>query len=137
MDGFRGGCLCGAVKYEVEGEPVRVAQCHCDDCRRATGSAFATNIFVEEKNLKILYGSTSSYQHIADSGNTMTKEFCPICGSQLFGYGSGSPGIKNVKIGSIDKIGNIKPQVEVFTSKSLPYTPPLEFTEKFEKGRPR
>ena len=137
MDGFRGGCLCGAVKYEVEGEPVRVAQCHCDDCRRATGSAFATNIFVEEKNLKILYGSTSSYQHIADSGNTMTKEFCPICGSQLFGYGSGSPGIKNVKIGSIDKIGNIKPQVEVFTSKSLPYTPPLKFTEKFEKGRPR
>tara|TARA_B100000029_G_C16767862_1_gene664357 strand:- start:41 stop:454 length:414 start_codon:yes stop_codon:yes gene_type:complete len=137
MAGFKGGCLCGAVKYEVEGEPVRVAQCHCDDCRRATGSAFATNIFVEEKNLKILYGSTSSYQHIADSGNTMTKEFCPICGSQLFGYGSGSPGIKNVKIGSIDKIGDIKPQVEVFTSKSLPYTPPLEFTEKFEKGRPR
>ena len=78
MAGFKGGCLCGAVKYEVEGEPVRVAQCHCDDCRRATGSAFATNIFVEEKNLKILYGSTSSYQHIADSGNTMTKEICPI-----------------------------------------------------------
>ncbi len=137
MAGFTGSCLCGAVRYEVTGEPVRVAQCHCDDCRRATGSAFATNVFVEENNLNVLQGSTTSYQHTADSGSMMTKEFCATCGSQLFGSGSGSPGIKNVKIGTIDNVGEIRPQIEVYTSKSLPYTPPLDFTDKFEKGRPR
>ena len=137
MAGFKGGCLCGAVKYEVTGEPVRVAQCHCDDCRRATGSAFATNVFVKEEDITVLQGETNSFQHTADSGSTMTKEFCGNCGSQLFGSGSGTPGIKNIKIGSIDDVGDIKPQIEVFTSKSLPYTPPLDFTEKFEKGRPR
>ena len=67
MTEIAGGCLCGAIRYEINGEPFRTANCHCDDCRRATGSAFATNIFVEEKNLKILYVSTSSYPHIADS----------------------------------------------------------------------
>ena len=137
MAGFTGGCLCGAVRYEVTGEPVRVAHCHCDACRRATGSAFATNVFIEEDKLNVLQGSTSTYQHTADSGSKMTKEYCAGCGSQLFGFGSGSPGIKNVKIGTIDNVGDIRPQIEVFTSKSLPYTPPLDFTKKFEKGRPR
>jgi hypothetical protein len=45
--------------------------------------------------------------------------------------------VKNIKIGTIDDVGDIKPQIEVFTSKALPYTPPLDFTKKFEKGRPR
>ena len=137
MTEFSGGCLCGAVRYEVNGDLVRVAQCHCDDCRRATGSAFATNVFVKEEDLKVLQGETNTFQHSADSGSTMTKEFCGKCGSQLFGYGSSAAGVKNIKIGSIDDVGDIKPQIEVFTSKSLPYTPPLDFTEKFQKGRPR
>ena len=137
MEGFSGSCLCGEIKYIVKGQPVRIAQCHCDDCRRSTGSSFATNVFVEEEDLVILQGTPKSFQHPADSGNTMTKEFCGNCGAQLFGYGSGSPGIKNVKVGSIDDIGDIKPQIEVFTSKALPFTVHLEETQKFEKGRPR
>ena len=134
MARYTGGCLCGEVRFKIEGEPLRVAQCHCDDCRKATGSAFATNIFVNEENLTVLQGNTKSFEHAADSGNAIVKEFCGSCGSQLFGHGSGRPGIKPVKIGSIDDIGSIQPDAEVFTSSALHYTRHLDFTQKFERG---
>jgi len=137
MTGFKGGCLCGAIRYEVKSDPVRVANCHCDDCRKATGSSFATNVFVKEEDLVILQGSPSSFEHKAGSGATMTKQFCGDCGSQLFGFGSGSPGIRHVKVGTIDDVGAIRPAVDVFTSKALPFTRLSDDTEHFEKGRPR
>lgn len=135
MSGFSGGCLCGAIRYQVKSNPVRVAHCHCDDCRRATGSAFATNIFVKSDDLAITKGAPKSYRHTADSGNTMTKEFCADCGSQLFGFSSGATGMKSVKVGSIDDAAFVKPEIEVYVSKALPFTHLSEATEHFAKGR--
>ena len=137
MAQFSGGCLCGAVRYEINGDPVRVAHCHCDDCRRATGSSFATNAFFKEDDLVVLQGTTKTYSHTADSGNNMNKEFCPECGSQLFGFGSGNQGGKVVKVGTIDDASAIEPQIEVFVSRALPVPRHSEPTEKFEKGPPR
>ena len=71
MAGFTGGCLCGAIRYEVTAEPIRTFCCHCDSCRKATGSAFATNVFIKEADLKILQGTPTKFQHKADSGNLM------------------------------------------------------------------
>lgn len=137
MSGITGGCLCGAIRYEVTGEPVRTAHCHCDDCRRATGASFATNVFFKEEDVKITQGTPSRYEHSADSGNTMIKEFCGTCGSQIFGIGSGSQGIKHVKVGTLDDAGFVKPQIEVYTGKALPFTKLSDETEHFEASRPR
>ena len=117
-----GGCLCGAIRYEVSGEPVRAAHCHCDDCRRATGASFATNVFFKEEDIKIVQGSPKQFSHTADSGNTMTTEFCGDCGSQLFGLGSGSPGIKHVKAGTLDDVGKLRPAINVFAGRKLPFS---------------
>ncbi len=137
MAGFKGGCLCGAIRYEVQSDPVRVANCHCDDCRKATGASFATNVFVNEEDVVVLQGSPRRFQHTADSGSTMTKEFCADCGSQLFGFGSRGQGIKHVKVGSIDDASFVRPVVDVFVSKALPFIRLPDDTEHFEKGRPR
>ena len=137
MAKWTGGCLCGAIRYEVNGDPVRVANCHCDDCRKATGSSFATNAFFKEEDVVVLQGSPKSYQHTADSGSTMTKQFCGDCGSQLFGFSSGGAGVKNIKVGTIDDASGIRPQINVFTSKALEFTHLSEDTEHFERGRPR
>ena len=119
MTKITGGCLCGAIRYEIDGEPFRIANCHCDDCRKATGSAYATNLFFKEEQIKILQGTPKKFEHLADSHNTMIKEFCSDCGSQVFGSGAIRPGVKNIKVGSIDDARFVKPQVNLYTAHAL------------------
>ena len=119
MAGFTGGCLCGQVRYEVTSEPLRTVNCHCDDCRRVTGSAFVTNVFVNGDDLKIVQGTGSQFEHTANSGKARMKEFCGNCGSQLFSYGPSRPDMKAVKVGSIDDASFVKPTANLFTSRAL------------------
>ena len=119
---FTGGCLCGTIRYAVNAEPKRIANCHCDDCRKATGAAFATNIFVDADKVVVTQGTPKSYSHTADSGNTMTKQFCGDCGSQLFGFSSGNSGLKSVKVGSIDDAGFVQPSLNLFLKRAAPFT---------------
>jgi len=114
-----GGCLCGAVRYEIEGKPFRTANCHCDDCRKATGSAYATNLFFKEEQITLLKGVLKKFEHVADSGSAMMKEFCGHCGSQIFGSGTNRPGSKNVKVGSIDDPSFVRPEVNLYTDHAL------------------
>ena len=133
MSKITGGCLCGAIRYEVNGEPVRAANCHCDDCRRATGSSFGTNVFFKEDDVKIVKGTPKRFQHPADSGNTMTKMFCDNCGSQVFGTTSGRPGVMGVRVGSMDDASSVKPTMNVYASRVLHFTvldPALEAYDK-------
>ena len=109
MTEIAGGCLCGAIRYEINGEPFRIANCHCDDCRKATGSAYATILFFKEDQIKILQGTPKTFEHLAASKNTMIKEFCSNCGSQVFGSGAMFPGVKDVTVGSIDDASFVKP----------------------------
>ena len=73
MSIFSGKCLCGEVTYECHVEPKAIYNCHCEDCRRATGSVFGTNLFVPEDQVKI-FGKVSTYSHQADSGSTRSEE---------------------------------------------------------------
>lgn len=133
MAKYTGGCLCGAIKYEVNGDLVFSGNCHCDDCRRLTGSAFATLAFFKAEDVAVTKGTTKSFAHTADSGNSLSKEFCGTCGSQLFGSGSGRPGLKSVKIGTMDDVGSIRPTVSVYVSKALPFTIVPTDTKNFDK----
>lgn len=119
---FMGGCLCGTIRYAVNAEPQRIHNCHCDTCRKVTGSAFATNIFVAEDDIVITQGEPKSFSHTADSGNTVVKEFCANCGSQLFGHGTGRPGVKNIKVGSIDDASFVQPIANLYVKRALPFT---------------
>ena len=137
MSEYNCGCLCGAVRYKVIGEPVRVVDCHCNDYRKVTGASFATNIFVKEEDLVTGSGVTKSYQHKSDSGNMMTKKFCPECGSQIFSNGTGSPGVVRVKVGSIDDANDIEPQITVYVARALPFSHMDKSTEIFQEMRKR
>ncbi len=114
-----GGCLCDAIRYEIAGPPFRIANCHCEDCRRATGSAYATNLFFKEDKITLLQGVLKKFEHLADSGSTMTKEFCNDCGSQIFGSGTKRPGAKYVTVGSIDDPSFVRPHVNLYTASAL------------------
>ena len=118
---FSGKCLCGNVSYKCRSEPKAVFNCHCEDCRRATGSVFGTNLFVSENMVEIT-GKVSSYSHTADSGSTMTKMFCSKCGSLLFGRNSSKVSVLSIRAGTVDQLDLIKPQINVFMANKVPST---------------
>jgi len=75
MTKLSGRCLCGDVKYAAEGEIMFQANCHCTDCRQSSGSAFATLVFMKEDEINVT-GDLKTFDHVVDSGNTLTKHFC-------------------------------------------------------------
>ena len=121
MSGFTGKCLCGAVSYSSAEDPIVAINCHCEDCRRSTGAVFGTNVMVPEDKVKIS-GEIKRYQHTADSGNTMTKMFCPACGSLVAGTSSGRQNVLSIRAGSIDDLNQIDPSINVFLDNRVPTT---------------
>ena len=108
-----GHCLCGAVSYTINAKPIRMAQCHCKDCQRASGTGHMSLAFFKKEDVAIR-GTTASFASTADSGNINTRHFCPTCGSRLFGQNSGHPGIINIAVGCVDRNDWFKPERVVY-----------------------
>ena len=121
MPKLTGNCLCGAVSFEADGDIQMQGNCHCTDCQQVSGSSFATLLFVKDSDIKIT-GETKTFKHDVDSGNTLTKTFCPTCGSQMFGGNLGRPGMTAIKAGSVNEKDLIKPQFNVYVSSKAPCT---------------
>jgi hypothetical protein len=75
-------CRCGQLKAIVTGGPVRVSVCHCLNCKKRSGSAFAVQARWPEEQVRI-EGRSNSFELVADSGNRATFHFCPECGSDV------------------------------------------------------
>ena len=122
MSIFTGSCLCGSVNYKSNSDPLVIQNCHCDQCRKATGSVYLTNLFIKEENFEIT-GEVNNYTHLSDAGNNMTKYFCPKCGSQVFGKNSGRPGIITIRAGTVNEKDIIKPIRNLFLKSKVSSTP--------------
>ena len=129
-----GHCLCGSVSFECNAEPIFQGSCHCDDCRRSSGSLYGSFVFVPAESVTIT-GQTHSYQHKSDRGSTMTKEFCPTCGSQMFSLNTHFPERRGIRVGIIDDASWFKPDAYLYDCKKLPHTPVDAGITTFEKSR--
>lgn len=110
---MKGGCLCGAVRYEVEGELIMAGHCHCLDCQKASGAGHGTHAFVPEPAVRIS-GTVGEYVRRAESGALVTRCFCPTCGSSLFSRSSGMPGGMTICVGTLDESDAIPMQLRVY-----------------------
>lgn len=96
-----GGCLCGAVRYSVSAAPVAVRQCWCRDCQYwASGSATVNAVFETDKVQ--LAGALTSFVSTADSGNTMRRSFCPVCGTPVASASDTRPQYVILRVGTLD-----------------------------------
>ena len=137
MPKFSGGCLCGAIRYEADGELIRTLNCHCDDCRKTTGASFGTYVFIDEGSLTILKGTPKSFEHQNEVGVTITKRFCKNCGTHLFAKGSRAGNMVHVKVGTIDDASFVRPEMDIFVSSKLPFVCLSDQIEHYDRGRPR
>ena len=117
---LNGGCQCGAVRYECNTEPLFMGNCHCRDCQRATGGAYAPAMGVPAETLKVR-GEVKYYDIHLDSGGTSSRGFCPTCGARLFGKSSATPTIIALYAGSLDEPSVFQPAGDIFTSSAQPW----------------
>lgn len=122
MTQISGSCLCGQVKYSGDTEIAGVINCHCDDCRRASGAAYLTNVFVPEADMTV-EGKTMEFTHKSDRGSDMTKVNCANCGSPVFGRNSAREGVMVLRAGTLDQKDLITPGANVFAMSAVPSTP--------------
>ena len=132
---FTGGCLCGRVRYECSADPLFMGNCHCRDCQKASGGAYEPDIGLPAAALKIT-GAVKYYDGKADSGNTLSRGFCPECGASLFGKTSAMPDLAMITAGSLDDPSLYKPTLDIFTSSAQPWDHMNPVLAKFLKMPP-
>lgn len=110
-----GGCACGAVRYKVTGDPLRIAVCHCRDCQRRTGSAFGIGCVFSRDAVNIVQGETKTFERTANSGNWIRLQFCPECGTTVTWDMQALPTAKGIAGGSFDDPSWIDPKLHVWT----------------------
>lgn len=113
MSSITGSCLCGGVTYSVSSDPLRMAQCHCKGCQRASGTGHMSLAFFKQDDVTV-NGTVHEYVSTADSGNENTRSFCPTCGSRMFGRNSSKPGIMALAVGTADDNSWFSPQAIVY-----------------------
>lgn len=96
-----GGCYCGAVRYEADGDPIMKAQCHCRECQYFTGGQPNDFMAMPEAGFKYTKGTPKSFSK-SGVANAATREFCPDCGVHIVTRSPALPGAVILKIGSLD-----------------------------------
>ena len=129
-----GGCLCGALRYEAEGEPLYAGYCFCTDCRKASGSGFIPFLGLAAAGVRLI-GPVQSHTSIGAHGGTATRNMCPTCGGLVFGGEVGVSDSYTVYAGSLDDPSTFKPTVAIFNARRPDWVPLPEGLE-VHQGNP-
>lgn len=114
---YNGGCACGAIRYEIAGEPLVCVDCQCRDCSRESGTGHASHVVFLRANVN-LSGQASLWDMTADSGNIKTRAFCPKCGSPVYMTFAANPAILTVRAASLDEPHRYSPQMVTYHDSS-------------------
>src|SRR5262245_18446094 len=117
-----GGCLCGALRYEAEGEPLVAGYCYCVDCRKASGSGFIPFMGFAATALRFS-GQTLQYRSKARRGGEAVRNSCPICGGLVFGGIVGVDDSHTIYAGSLDDPSSFRPTIAIFTRDRSAWAP--------------
>ena len=118
-----GRCLCGDVSWELAGDVIATAVCHCDHCQRQSGGAFSVNLVAHESQLTVSGDLTTYGDKGDDGGDTVYVErrFCGACGSPIVSALVETEGIIAVKAGTLDEKSGIMPTVEAWCEHRQPW----------------
>lgn len=118
-----GSCLCGAVRYDVRGAPLRIGLCHCTDCRKESGSAFVT----------FAVWPRHAFSSAGEFATHAGRSFCPACGSRLFCL---SEEEAELRIGSLDMAPtDLEPTYESWVKRREDWLHPLSAASQFDEDR--
>jgi hypothetical protein len=111
---YKGGCLCGKVRFEILGPIEDIIYCHCSQCRKAQGSAFATNGNVAAEDFRFIAGEDNLTAY--PSTDDQIKYFCRTCGSPMLSRRQSIPDTVRVRLGTIESKISERPSAHVFVA---------------------
>jgi len=129
---LEGGCSCGAVHYRLTAAPMFVHCCHCRDCQRQTGSAFALNALIETDCVEVLSGAPEPVAMPTESGRPHDIYRCPKCRIAVWSDYGRRGVLRFVRVGTLDDPSVITPDVHIYTRSKLPWVTLPEGVPAFE-----
>ena len=132
----KGSCLCGEVEYEISGNMGIFQYCHCSRCRKFTGSAHASNLFVKPTDFKWNKGEDMVMSYQPDFSKYFATAFCQQCGSSM-PWLSKSGQVMVITAGTLDDAPSIRPNQNIFCASSATWYEPVDNLPKFDELPPR
>jgi len=114
-----GSCLCGGVRYEIDGAMGPALNCHCSMCRKVTGAAFRSRVAVASENFRWVSGEDLLTRY-ASSPKT-TRTFCRVCGATLVSLFDDNPNTIGLAMGTLDDDPGVRPAFHVFVGSKAPW----------------
>jgi hypothetical protein len=130
-----GGCLCGAVRYEVSEPLVSASYCHCTRCQRRSGAAASPSARLAPGSLRVVSGEELIRSFDPDDG--YKKAFCSACGGALWAQSPDDPDVIAVRLGTFDGDPGIRPSYHQFVAYAAPWEPiPDDGLPRYPERRP-
>lgn len=129
-----GGCLCGAVRYEISGDILMSGNCHCRNCQRHTGGAFAELIVLKQGSIQITAGETTTFTHPGDSGKFVYRRGCAVCGSGIVIDYDVTPDLTALMAGTLDDPSAFTPVWNIYTASRQPWLTAGATLKDFDGG---
>lgn len=111
---YLGSCLCGEVRYRIDGPIGDIIQCHCKKCRKANGSAYATNALIAKADFQFIAGQVAVKKYASSAGTE--RCFCGQCGSPIISIKAEMPDHYRLRIGTLDTPLQQKPTQHIFVA---------------------
>ena len=127
-----GSCQCGNIRYQVAGDPLVAIACHCNDCRKLSGSAFSTVLVIKAENLTV-EGTLKLWERATDTGPRSHAYFCPDCGNRIYHQDPDKPHIIRIRSGSLDQPEIPEPLIHVFAERTQSCLRFLEGAIKYDR----
>lgn len=130
---LEGGCFCGFVRYRLETPPMFVNCCHCTDCQKQVGSAFAINALIERDRVTLLRGEPEAIEMKTDSGRPHDIYRCPKCKSAVWSDYGRRRVLAFVRVATLDTPSVLPPDVHIFTRSKLDWVVLPDGARAFEE----
>jgi hypothetical protein len=132
---IKGGCYCGSIRYEFEGDVTATFQCHCRECQYFTGGHASAAYVLPQDKFTFVKGSPAKFCR-SDLKEPIERFFCADCGTQLVAISPKRPSSFILKVGTTDDPENWIPQFALFTCDKQPYQTLPDSVPSFEKRPP-
>ena len=133
---FEGSCLCGSVRYRLNARPQTMGACHCDACKKMSGSTNLLVITVPREAFEHLCGDVQRYRRTAESGRQSDLVRCASCGTRLWHEPLSFP-IVTIAAGTLDDSSWVVPATHIWTEKASPAALMQDDAIKFTGQPPR